>query len=352
MNKVYYNQADKRWANHPYTSKSHPYATIKSGGCGPTSAAMVVSNFLKAVYPNEMGDLFKKNGYRGLEGTDARAFYWVANKYNLKMSKSVYINDAVQCLKRGGMVIAHLYNSKKSLFSTGGHYVVLAGIDGNDIIVYDPYLYSGKFNSGKRRKVKVSGVECRVSAFNFKLYNDYNLYCFERPARPSYKYNIGDAVETRFQVRVIRDADESHYRVESNGYEFDLHKSMVKNLNADRIGNVIERGTIFAIVSDDTYGIEVLDRQFLIKEYYISKKLSWQFTSIWYNLVDRVFLYLNREICNTRSPQKCGLFFAWKNILKSFVKSVDLVNEKDYNCIYRKGKYKPFTEGGKIYERI
>jgi len=48
---------------------------------------------------------------------------------------------------------------------------------------------------------------------------------------------------------------------------------MIKNLNKDNIGDVIERGTIFAQINEDTYGIEVLDRQFNIKEYYISKKL-------------------------------------------------------------------------------
>lgn len=272
MNRVYYNQADSRWAKHPYPSGAHPNATVKSGGCGPTCGAMIVSNFLRAVYPNEMADLFRANGYRANSGTDPRAFYWMANKNGLEMRRTVYIKDAVECLKRGGMVIAHLYNSDKSLFSTGGHYVVLAGIEGNTLIVYDPYLYSGKFSSGKRRKVTVRGVECRISVFNFKLYNDYNLYCFEKP-KPRYKYNIGDAVETLFQVRVIGDADATHYKVESNGYPFELHKSMIKDLNPDKIGNVIERGTIFAIVNDDTYGIEILDRQFLIKEQYIAKKL-------------------------------------------------------------------------------
>lgn len=87
------------------------------------------------------------------------------------------------------------------------------------------------------------------------------------------KYKVGDVVETNFQVRVLGEKDDTHYRVESNGYLFELHKTMVKNLNKDMIGNVIERGTIFAQINSDTYGIEVLDRQFNIKEYYISKKL-------------------------------------------------------------------------------
>lgn len=87
------------------------------------------------------------------------------------------------------------------------------------------------------------------------------------------KYKPGDAVETCFQVRVIGEQDSTHYRVESNGYPFELHKTMIKDLNKDMIGNVIERGTIFAQLNEDTYGIEVLDRQFQIKEYYIKRKL-------------------------------------------------------------------------------
>lgn len=89
----------------------------------------------------------------------------------------------------------------------------------------------------------------------------------------NHKYKVGDVVQTKFQVRVIGEADSEHYRVESNGYEFELHKSMVNPINKDKIGNVIQRGTIFARVNEDTYGIEVLDRQFLIKEQYIDKKL-------------------------------------------------------------------------------
>lgn len=87
------------------------------------------------------------------------------------------------------------------------------------------------------------------------------------------KYKPGDAVETNFQVRVIGEADSEHYRVESNGYPFELHKTMVKPLNSDWIGDVKQRGTIFARLNEDTYGIEVLDRQFQIKEYYIKRKL-------------------------------------------------------------------------------
>ena len=167
-NKVYYSQADSRWANYPYPSKVYPKATIKSSGCGPTSASMIISSMVTIIYPNEMAKLFLDNGLRASTGTDPKAFEWIAKKYDLKVQKTIYINNAVECLKNGGMVVA--YCKAGGLFSTGGHIIVLAGIEGNNLIVYDPYLYKNKFNSGNRKCVTVKGNECIVSVANFKKY--------------------------------------------------------------------------------------------------------------------------------------------------------------------------------------
>lgn len=178
MNKVYYSQADSRWANFPYPSKTYPKATIKSSGCGPTSASMIISSMVKTIYPNEMAKIFLDNGLRASTGTSHEAFKFIADKYGLKMKKSIYINDGVECLKKGGMVVA--YCKAGGLFSTGGHIIVLAGIEGNNLIVYDPYLYKNKFNSGNRKCVKVEGNKVIVSVTNFKKYCDYTLYCYEK----------------------------------------------------------------------------------------------------------------------------------------------------------------------------
>ena len=275
MNRIYYNQADSRWANHPYTSSTHPYATIKSGGCGPTSAAMIVSSMVQTVYPNEMGDLFKKNGFRANEGTDPRAFYWISNKYGIKMTKTVYINDAVKCLKNGGMVIAHLYDGKHSLFSTGGHYVVLSEMEGNNLVVYDQYLYSGKFNSGKRKKVKVSGVKAIVSVFNFKLYDNYILYCFEAPKIKPSKYKAGQAVEINVPVSPTGAKEKSQIGGEdiqvddlrnTKDSQYWVHESVVKN------NHIIARATI-CFATGDKYMVQVFNRQFWIEEKNIVKVL-------------------------------------------------------------------------------
>lgn len=276
MNRIYFNQKDKRWKNHPYTSKKHPSATIGSGGCGPTSTAMIISSLAQTIYPNQMGDLFRANGFRAAEGSDPRGFLWAANKYGLKMAKSIYIKDAINCLKDGGMVIAHLYNPKKSLFSTGGHYVVLADYRDGKIIVYDPNLYSGKFTKGNRRKVAVVGVECRISEWNFKHYNDYNLYCFYGPKVKPSKYKAGQAVEIDVPI-ALTGATVSNPQVGGVDVQVDdkrgtpdsqywVHESVIKN------NHIIARATI-CFGSGNNYMVQVFNRQFWIEEKNIRKVL-------------------------------------------------------------------------------
>lgn len=124
------------------------------------------------------------------------------------------------------------------------------------------------------RHYDVTGKVCpKPYVENIEAWNAFKSKLIPRVEAPSSKYKPGDAVQTRFQVRVVGDVDNEHYRVESNGYFFVLHKTMVNPINKDRIGDVIQRGVIFAVLNADTYGIEVLDRQFQIKEYYIEKKL-------------------------------------------------------------------------------
>lgn len=265
MNRVYYNQADKRWANHPYTSKNHPSATVKSGGCGATSAAMIVSSLRQTIYPNQMADLFKTNGLRALEGTDQKAFEWIAKKYDLKVKKTLYIADAVECLKRGGMCVA--YCKANSLFSTGGHIIVLSEIRGNNLVVYDPYLYNNKFKSGKRTCVKVNGVEAIVSVDNFKKNCNYTLYCYESTAIEQVsRYKAGQAVEVHIPIVLTGAKENDDVMVDSNGYQFWVHKTVIKN------GQIIARATI-CFASGNKYIIQIFNRQFWCDEKYIVKKL-------------------------------------------------------------------------------
>lgn len=271
MNRIYYNQADKRWANHLYPSSSHPQATIKSGGCGPTSGAMIVSSFKQTIYPNQMGDIFRANGLRAAEGTSPSAFPWIGKQYGLKCKTTIYIADAVDCLRRGGMAVA--YCKGGGLFSTGGHIIVLADIRGNDLVVYDPYLYAGKFNSGKRKCVKVNGVECIVSVDNFKKYCDYTLYCYEYQGgggNPS-KYQAGQKVE--IDVPIAKTGALTPATIPQGGNDllvddlrgtpnsqYWVHESVIDSRNH------IHALADICFVDGNNYMVQIFNRQFWIVE--------------------------------------------------------------------------------------
>lgn len=181
MSKVYYSQADSRWANYPYPSSAHPKATIKTSGCGPTSAAMIVSSLKATKTPKDMARLFLDNGQRGTEGTKNSAFSWTANKFGLDMIETTNIDKGIEVLRKDGMCVAIC--SAGGVFSTGGHYIVLAYMrDNNTICVFDPYLYKNKFNTPSRKgKVTVNGNDVYITINNFKKYaRCARLFCYSK----------------------------------------------------------------------------------------------------------------------------------------------------------------------------
>jgi hypothetical protein len=215
------------------------------------------------IYPNEMAKLFLDNGLRASTGTSHEAFSFIANKYGLKMKKSVYIDDAVKCLENGGMCVA--YCKAGGLFSTGGHIIVLAGVEGKNLVVYDPYLYANKFKSGNRKCVKVRGNECIVSIANFKKYCDYTLYCYEYKEQPC-PYKQGDVVEVHIPVQLTGATEGDNVMVDTNGYQYWVHKSVIKN------GQIIARA-IVAYGEPTRCLIQIFDKQFWCDNKYIVKKL-------------------------------------------------------------------------------
>lgn len=58
-----------------------------------------------------------------------------------------------------------------------GHFIVIVGIEGDTLKIYDPYLYSGKFETSTRRgKVTVSGNTVYCSIDNFRNYANYQKF--------------------------------------------------------------------------------------------------------------------------------------------------------------------------------
>lgn len=174
---TYYSQADSRWANRLYTSTGNKSQTMKSSACGPTAAAMVVSSSKGAILPTTMAKLFVDNGYRtASNGTAWAAFPFTADYFGFEeYYTTTSFSTMTKYLKKGYFVIV---SCNSGLWTTGGHYIVLVADKGGTITVYDPYLYSGKFNTASRRpaNVRVSGNAAYVSESNFKKYSNAVQY--------------------------------------------------------------------------------------------------------------------------------------------------------------------------------
>ena len=81
---TYYSQIDSRWSNKMYSSVGNSNQTIGTSGCGPTSAAMIVTSIKGAITPDTMADLFVRYGYRSANnGTYLSAFRFVADTFNI-----------------------------------------------------------------------------------------------------------------------------------------------------------------------------------------------------------------------------------------------------------------------------
>lgn len=185
---TYYNQADSRWANVMYSITGDSSQTIKSSGCGPTAAAIVVSSSKGAILPTTMAQLFVDNGYRTTNnGTAWAAFSFVADYFDFdEYYTTSNFNTAMNYLKTdadndGNSDYYIVVSCGSGLFTSGGHYIVFVAENNGTITVYDPYLYSGKFNTASRRgaNVIVSGNSAYVTEEAFEEYANYrNFWIF------------------------------------------------------------------------------------------------------------------------------------------------------------------------------
>ena len=208
---TYYSQLDNRWSSKMYSSIENKSQTIGSSGCGPTSAAMVVSSIKGNITPDTMAELYTKYGYRSAnQGTYWSAFKWTADIFDIGYSECYKLDDAVTKLKDNNYIIT---SCNQGLFTYGGHFIVLVGIEGDYIKVYDPYLYNGKFDVSSRRGLAtVNSNTVYVSIENFREYANYQkFFCFKND-RTDTKENttttiVTDKVESNinkvnYQVKV------------------------------------------------------------------------------------------------------------------------------------------------------
>lgn len=146
-----------------------------------------------------------KIGYRSANnGTYWSAYRAVADEFNIGYTETSDIQKAIQLLQNNNYIICSVGNG---LFTTGGHYIVIYGIEGDTLKIYDPYLYSGKFETSTRRgKVTVVGNTVYCSIDNFKRYANYKqFFCYKyNPTQVKTENSTDNQVTTTAYTRYVK----------------------------------------------------------------------------------------------------------------------------------------------------
>lgn len=144
---VDYKQYDSKWAKKQYSAIGKTSQTMKSSGCGPTSAADVVATLKdSSVTPWTLAQLYLKQGFRTANsGTAWSAFKWTAQKYGFsKFVQTSSLATLKACLDAGGYVVCSM---GPGYWTSGGHYICAWKYDGT-------YIYCNDPASSKRTKQK------------------------------------------------------------------------------------------------------------------------------------------------------------------------------------------------------
>lgn len=315
---TYYSQIDSRWKKHSYTSTNNPTQTIGSSGCGPTSAAMVVSSIKGTITPDTMGNLFVANGYRSANnGTYWSAFRYVADKFNIGYQESSNINKALQLLESKNYVIASVGNG---LFTTGGHFIVLVGVEGDTIKVYDPYLYSGKFETSTRRgKVTVDGNIVYVSIDNFKTYANYKrFFCFKNDREDIKENNT----TTTITNTVTSDVTNVNYQVKVTASGLNIRSGA--SVNYDKIGLYTKNNIVTVLAESNGWG--------KTEKGWINLSYTSKYVEVINNIVGQTkklakasILYKNSNLSGTKYNYKANTTIT---ILQNITSNIDKVRVK------------------------
>lgn len=135
---VYFNQLDERYCNEPYGTDN-----IGGYGCGPTSMSIVVSSLTSAtVDPIEMAKWAYENGYWcSKSGSYHSLIPGAAKAWGLPVEGCTASEPQrlVDALAEGKLVVALM---TKGHFTSGGHFIVLRGVQNEKILVADPASYN------------------------------------------------------------------------------------------------------------------------------------------------------------------------------------------------------------------
>ncbi len=149
---LYYKQCDARWGSMAYTEENNRECNLCSSGCGATALAIVLASKEISVTPRDVGEYAIEVGARKdcSGGTNVELLApKAAQKWGVREQTVNDFAKAMQGLDNGSWLVVsirklpvpgHCQNSKcgEGICFCGGHYVVLAGKNGNNINVIDP----------------------------------------------------------------------------------------------------------------------------------------------------------------------------------------------------------------------
>lgn len=203
-NLIYYSQIDPRWKNVMYSNHGDKSQTIGTSGCGATVAAMLLSSTKGLCTPVFTANLSVDNGYRTAQNGTAWAYWsFIADYFDFETYKTTTsYSEALKYVKTdknedGVSDYLVVVSCGSGLWTSSGHYILWIGNENGKNKIYDPYMYSTKYNTPSRRdaKVQISDKTAIVSETNFKKYSNTKCYWIY-----SNDYNKKKKVETTTKV--------------------------------------------------------------------------------------------------------------------------------------------------------
>lgn len=148
-----------------YPKTRYGNSNIRKSGCGIACLSMVLTYLLDREVPIEyLAEKYSK--YKSSYGSSFGLFNNTAAEYGLTVTKVSDWESVKEALENGQVVVAN--PRSKSIFTDGGHYIVLSGLtpDGK-ILVRDPNLYNYSiWNLPIREKGYAEGFEEKTIKYN------------------------------------------------------------------------------------------------------------------------------------------------------------------------------------------
>ena len=309
---TYVSQIDNRWKNHPYTIINSPNQTIGTSGCGVAASAMIIESIVGNISVPELADTFVKYGYRSPNnGTYWSVYRAVADEFNIEYRETSNFSVMLELLKNNHYIIASVGNG---LFTTGGHYIMIYGIDGENLKIYDPYLYKEKFSTSTRRgKAYINGDTVYCSKENFKNYANYKrFFC--------YKYNEKNTANSSKKTEYTKYVKVSSRLNVRNGAS--KNNKIVGKLNNGTKVTVYETRGNWSKIGNNRW----VASNYLTEKNVVSKNLNSQYKRLKY----KTYLYSKSNLT--------GIKYTY--LAKTKVKIIKHIsNNVDYVYVVKTGRY-------------